>query len=142
VSRIVLLSSRVVVYDSVTQRYNLMQRLFSLFPNGWPGAGLLLLRLAAGAPLLFNDLSQLSAGPDSALFWIKVVAIVCGGLLIAGLWTPFSGAAQACLDLWLAISDHQDGHLSRAVIGFSLVVLGPGACSIDARLYGRRRIDL
>ena len=103
----------------------------------------MLLRLVAGAPLIFNDLGQLSAGLDSSLFWIKVVAMVSGGVLIAGLWTPFSGAVQAMLDVWFALSGHsEEGHLSRAAIGLSLMVLGPGAWSVDARLYGRKQIDL
>jgi putative oxidoreductase len=29
-----------------------------------------------------------------------------------------------------------------AVIGLSLAMLGPGSWSIDARLFGRKRIDL
>jgi hypothetical protein len=32
--------------------------------------------------------------------------------------------------------------VTDALIGMSLVMLGPGSWSIDARLYGRKRIDL
>jgi uncharacterized membrane protein YphA (DoxX/SURF4 family) len=74
-----------------------MQRLYSTFPNSWPGAGLFLLRIALG-------LAQLSL-----LF--------------------FDGFPV-------------ETQLTRAAIALSLVMLGPGAWSIDRRLFGRKRIDL
>lgn len=79
-----------------------------------------------------------SAAPTAA------VLIATGALLLAGLWTPFVGALQAFTQLWFALSLGSDTgfHLLMAALGASLVMLGPGAWSIDARLFGRKRIDI
>ena len=120
-----------------------MQRLYSTFPNGVPGAGLLVLRLAAGVPLLVNGTAILLSTPHGVTFAISLVGVVVGGLLIAGLWTPYAGALQALVEGWLGyLGGIPDIHLVRAALGIGLAALGPGAWSIDARLFGRKRIDL
>jgi len=64
--------------------------------------------------------------------------------LFAGLWTPFVGALQAFIELWITFSGGREGaiHLLAAALGVGLAMLGPGAWSIDARLFGRKRIDI
>lgn len=54
------------------------------------------------------------------------------------------GAFQAILELWSAFSTGGDTtlHLLLAVLGISLIMLGPGAWSLDCRLFGRKRIDI
>ena len=71
-------------------------------------------------------------------------AIVCGGFVLFGLWTPFAAAAEVFLQLWSVFSQtgYHEGPILLAALAASLVMLGPGAWSIDARLFGRRRIDL
>jgi uncharacterized membrane protein YphA (DoxX/SURF4 family) len=120
-----------------------MQRLFSTFPNGWPGCGLLLLRLVCGAPLMFVGTGKLPASPEAAL-WMQVLSCLTAALVLAGLWTPFTASCQAILQgvFALAGDSFASANLMLAMIGVSLVMLGPGAWSIDARLYGRKRIDL
>ena len=120
-----------------------MQRLFSMFPGGWPAAGLLLLRLAAAIPLLIGSSSESRGMPHSGLY-ARFVAIGVGSLLLAGLWTPIAGALQAVIELWITFSPGGSAvvHLSLAALGVSLVMLGPGAWSIDAHLFGRKRIDI
>ena len=120
-----------------------MQRLFSTFPNAWPGAGLLLLRLAAGVALMIGS-PELWGVPHSALFAAQIVAISVGMFLFAGLWTPLVGALQAFIELWITFSGGREGaiHLLAAALGVGLAMLGPGAWSIDARLFGRKRIDI
>ena len=118
--------------------------MFSTFPNGWPGCGLLLLRLAAGAPLVVSGISLAWGTPNGPTAALLVAAGAVGALIVAGFWTPLAGAAQAAFELWLAFSGGVfDGDPAlRSIIGVSLVMLGPGYWSVDAQLYGRKRIDL
>jgi hypothetical protein len=64
-------------------------------------------------------------------------------LLLIGLWTPLAGALIAVAQLGLAVS-----HLAEpwrfvhfAALGAALAMLGPGGCSLDARLFGRKQIQ-
>lgn len=120
-----------------------MQRLFTIFPGGWPGAGLLVLRAAAAIPLLLGGSSAFWGMPHGGLY-AKIIAIGVGSLLLAGLWTPIAGALEAVIELWIVFSsgDPEFVHLLLAAFGVSLVMLGPGAWSVDARLFGRKRIDI
>ena len=121
-----------------------MQRLFSTFPDGWPGAGLLVLRLAAATPLLTGGRPELQGLPHSTSLAVYVVAIVAGVLLLAGLWTPFAAALQVLIEIWIVFSPASETgfHLLLAALGAGLLMLGPGAWSIDARLFGRKRIEI
>lgn len=72
-----------------------------------------------------------------------------GGIfLIAGLWTPIMGALIAIDELWIAFSLHSPQpdsrlmHIFLAVLGAGVAMLGPGAWSIDARLFGRKRFKM
>lgn len=114
-----------------------------MFPGGWPGAGLLLLRVAAALPFLIGDSSQFSGMPHHGLP-ARFIAMGVGVLLLAGLWTPVAGALKTVIELWIIFSsgDVLVAHLLRAMLGASLVMLGPGAWSVDARLFGRKRIDI
>jgi putative oxidoreductase len=120
-----------------------LQRLFTMFPGGWPGAGLLLLRLAAAIPLLIEGYSSFGGMPHGG-FFARFIAAGVGSLLLAGLWTPIAGALQAVIELWIVFSfgDAVIVHLLLAALGVSLAMLGPGAWSVDARLFGRKRIDI
>jgi putative oxidoreductase len=121
-----------------------MQRLFSTFPNGWPGCGLLLLRVTCGAPLLVIGSAKLWAGQVDAAFWIELFNCLTAMLILAGLWSPLAASSQALLQGVLAFvgGTFEWAHLMLAITNISLVMLGPGSSSIDACLYGRKRIDL
>jgi putative oxidoreductase len=123
-----------------------LQRLFSTFANGWPGAGILLLRLATSASLLHSAATQCKAAPHFALTVLtapQVIAAGAGIFLLVGLWTPLAGIATAVVELWISFSIGGDPSmpLLLAALGASLAMIGPGAWSIDARLFGRKRID-
>jgi uncharacterized membrane protein YphA (DoxX/SURF4 family) len=121
-----------------------MQRLFSTFPNGWPGCGLLLLRATCGVPLLVIGTAQLGEWPVDSATWIRVFSGLTGALILAGLWTPLAASCHTVLQGVVAFAGEAfaSTHLLLALIGLSIVMLGPGSWSIDARLYGRKRIDL
>ena len=123
-----------------------MQRLFSTFPDGWPGFGLLLLRVGLSSHLIFIAVSDLSARPSEPIAFATNLAAAAGGIfLFAGVWTPIMGAFVAIDEVLIALSLHSPGqdhiwiHGCLAVVSASVSMLGPGAWSIDARLYGRRR---
>ena len=65
-----------------------------------------------------------------------------GILLLIGLWTPVAGALAAIIKLWIAFSRYfsHSGDpwipVVQAVLGAVLAMIGPGAWSIDARLFG------
>jgi len=121
-----------------------MQRLFTTFPNGWPGAGLLLLRIACALPLLLNGLPMLSVVADPTPSWLRLGGLIPAGFLFLGLYTPIAACLQvlAELSLTLVMPSSPALHLTRAAIGMALMALGPGARSLDSRIYGRKRIEL
>ena len=126
-----------------------VQRLFSTFPSGWPGVGLLLLRLCLGTALIyFGVVGSLSKTVDGFTFIAHVIAVGAGILLLAGLWTPLAAGLAAleqtrqALSLYSLAQEAAWIHAFLAVLFVGLAMLGPGAWSIDARLFGRKRFDL
>jgi len=121
-----------------------MQRLFSTFPNSWPGLALILLRATIAAPLLLAAaMPAWSRGPP--LGWeLEVPGALCGALLLIGAWMPLTCAAAIVIEIVLAASEPVTASIcaTRAAISLSLMLLGPGAWSVDARLYGRKRLNL
>ena len=121
----------------------MMQRLFSTFPNSVPGAGLLLLRFCAGGQLLLEGLRYVSNHASWTAQGLGFAQLLTGSLLILGWWTPAASACAALLAIGLALSDSRwELHIAQASIALGLLALGPGAWSIDARLYGRKHIDI
>jgi len=121
-----------------------MQRLFSTFPNSWPGGGLFLLRLTLAVPAAVDALLMLLPVHSAWEATIGVVSIVTSTLVLLGLWTPYAAATLGVAQLSPLLFDGfpVETQVSRAAIAISLVMLGPGAWSIDRRLFGRKRIDL
>ena len=107
--------------------------------------GLLLLRLVAGCAVIGHGISELGGGLALAAIFLQGIGIVAGILLLAGLWTPVAGSLVAALEVWNWLSLKPADPLADillASIGAALALLGPGAWSIDARLFGWKRIDL
>ena len=120
-----------------------MQRLFSTFANGWPGRGLLLQRLLTAMVLFYSAIMHLDQTIPVASIVLRMTGAVMGILLLAGLWTPIAGALVALLEICIAIFFAANPliHIMAATFGATLAMIGPGAWSIDARLFGRKRIE-
>jgi hypothetical protein len=120
-----------------------VRRLFSTFARGWPGVGLLIMRLVGGAAFVAQALETLHSG-QPAVAVLSTFAIVAGLLLLAGLWTPIAGSLGAAIGIWFALKVAEDPFASilLATLGAGLALVGPGAWSADARLFGWKRIDV
>ena len=120
-----------------------MWRLFSTFSSGRPGLGLLLLRVIAGATLIVN-IAQLHKGASLQAFASHAIAAVGGLFLLVGLWTPVAGAIVAITELWIVFSRSHDPSVTLLLAGLcvALALMGAGAWSVDARLYGWKRIEI
>jgi uncharacterized membrane protein YphA (DoxX/SURF4 family) len=128
---------------------DLLQRLFSGFPAGWPGVGLLLLRTAVGVTAAVQGaVHVLAFGSASPAAWvIGGMAVLAGVLLVLGFLTPGTGALVVLSTalLWYpsqspALFLDRIAALLVVADATAIALLGPGAFSIDARLFGRREI--
>lgn len=120
-----------------------MRRLYSTFAGGWPGTGLLLLRLVAGSALLVRANAALWSDPPIHTEITCAFLALCGLLLIPGLWTPIVGTVVALLEVWQLLTPRADvwNLLLLGTIAGALAMLGPGLWSIDAYLFGWRRVE-
>ena len=103
--------------------------------------GLLILRLAAGFSLLGVD--YVTGGlSDIAAVLLRCVALAVAVLLVLGFATPFAAIGAAAIQFGIMTLERR--YNSPAVIatalGVALAMLGPGAWSLDARVFGRKRI--
>ena len=131
-----------------------LQRAFSGFPTGYPGLALLLLRLVVGGAASSEAWLQVTAnnGALNSSVAVALLAFVTGLALVIGFMTPLASVLLSAGGLLLMVNSSITGHLLLFESGMArlefiamsaaLISLGPGALSVDARLYGRREIEV
>jgi uncharacterized membrane protein YphA (DoxX/SURF4 family) len=111
-----------------------------------------LLRAAIGVIALAQGVFYLTGSPGSAAnAWISgLLAITSGASLLLGFLTPLGSAIVAVggagtMLAWFPapVPNLIELRLSAilvTIVACAIVLLGPGALSVDARLFGRREI--
>jgi len=130
-----------------------LQRLFfSTFPGGKPGIGLLLLRAGVGAAAIAQGGIYLADRRNLTLWtWaVGLLAIAGGASLLVGFLTKAACVLAALASImvalpWLPAPPFSlfNSKLSLVFVGImtaAIILLGPGAFSLDCRLFGRREI--
>ena len=135
----------------------LLRNTIKSYPTGIPGLGLLLLRVAIGFDLLtrstlFNPFAN--NVPSSWGDLPRLLEITGGVVLIAGFATPIIGALltsvvvlemiqRAAADpAYASLRGPWENALLYVIVLSSLTLLGPGANSLDAKLFGQRRVSI
>lgn len=104
----------------------------------------MLMRVVVGVSLIANAIVRFRTGQPLELSILDILTVGNGALFVLGLWTPVAGSLVVVLAIWSIFT----GHASRcptvlsSVIGAALALVGPGMWSLDARLFGWKRIDL
>ena len=102
------------------------------------------MRLVLGIALIARSVTRLWSDPPILLTVLSVLLICAGLLLLAGLWTPIAGTLVAAIEVWkiFLLPGNLWIYIPLATLGAALAMLGPGTWSLDARLFGWKRIDL
>ena len=104
---------------------------------------MLLLRFCAGGQSILEGLHHVSNHASWSAQGFGFAQLLAASLLLLGCWTPAASVCAALLSIGMALTDnHWELHIAQAAIALGLLALGPGAWSIDARLYGRKHIDI
>ena len=120
-----------------------LRRLYSTFAGGWPGIGLILMRTVVGLALVSGAGSALLSSPAIPMTILSVLLAAAAILLLIGLFTPIVGTVVALIESCRLVTVPADRlvYLLVATFGAALAMLGPGLWSVDARLFGWKRIE-
>jgi uncharacterized membrane protein YphA (DoxX/SURF4 family) len=99
--------------------------------------------MTAGALLFYCAAIILARTSQSAELAPAIIGAAAGLLLLFGLWTPIAGTLIAAVETWNVLTQQTTPLMSvtLAILGATLAMIGPGAWSVDARLFGRKHID-
>ncbi len=91
--------------------------------------------------MLHSGIAQLET-PTAGLVMPEITGAILGLFILAGLGTPFAGALVVGVEFWIIVAGAANiwMSLSLAILGGTLAMIGPGAWSADARLFGRKLI--
>jgi hypothetical protein len=95
-----------------------------------------------GTAVVAHYVTALRSETALGLELFAIFLIGLGLILIAGFWTPIAGgliAVSALVDAF-AHPVHRYYSVIVGVLGLALTLLGPGAWSVDARLFGWKRL--
>ena len=104
----------------------------------------MLLRLVIAVALVYQVTVMLPAGHTLQSALIAIPTAIIAVLLLAGVWTPIAGTLTAPLELGNIFARAGNPWMCvwLAALGISIAMIGPGAWSVDARLYGWRRLEI
>jgi hypothetical protein len=108
-----------------------------MFPGGWPGLALLLLRISVAAALVVSAANGYLSSYHLLVAGVTLISIS----LSIGFLTPYLSATACAFAVVNLLIGHHAGSLNGIFQIFdaaALALLGPGAYSVDARLFGRR----
>jgi len=126
-------------------------RLYSAFPGGLPGISLLLLRVVFAITLLVQGGLYLGGPePTPGAWFVGLAALAAGILMLIGFLTPIVGTLVGVGAIGIGLSllpasvptlfDSRTPIVLAVTMLLTIIVLGPGAVSVDARIFGRREI--
>jgi hypothetical protein len=100
------------------------------------------MRVAVGSVLVLRAGFRLWAEPPLNIAITSAILLTAGILLTIGLWTPVVGTVIAVVEVWKMLTLPGDKWLwlLLAAASGALAMLGPGRWSIDARLFGWKRV--
>ena len=102
------------------------------------------MRLAAGACLLLQAAGVWPSGAPAVAIASSLLSLATAVLLLLGLWTPVAGVLATVAAGWHGVATSVDpvACILLGALGLALALLGPGAWSIDARLFGWKRVEI
>jgi hypothetical protein len=112
-----------------------------MFPSGWPGLGLLLLRISVAAPVLLDAYNTRKELPG----WVFIALAMLSATLSVGFLTPMVAVLVLAVRLVgpTSAGAGSEGAICMTILSaLALAMLGPGAYSIDACRFGRRVVVL